>query len=44
MGNSLTARAQEEKDLGVIIQNDLLPDEHTAKIEGETLKLLKNRY
>lgn len=37
----MIAGAQEEKSLGIIIQNDWSPDKHIAKIIEDTYKLLK---
>ena len=34
--------AKEEKDLGVVIQDNLSPDKHINKILGETFRLLRN--
>ena len=42
LGHDHIAKATEEKDLGVIIQDNLFPDKHINKIVRETYSLLKN--
>ncbi len=40
MGNDIS-RSTEEKDLGVMLQDNLLPDKHINKIFGDTYKMLR---
>ena len=42
MGEKIIKEVTEEKDLGVIIQNDLSPEKHVNKIFGKTYKMLQN--
>jgi len=42
LGQDHITKATEEKDLGVIIQDNLSPDKHINKIVRETYSLLKN--
>ena len=42
MGNEVIEKAEEEKDLGVTVQNDLSPEKHINKIVGATYRLLVN--
>ena len=42
MGNGNISKASQEKDLGVIIQDDLSPEKHINKITGETFRLITN--
>ena len=42
LGPNVIKKASEEKDLGVICDEDLSPEKHINKITGESMNLLKN--
>ncbi|MPC75146.1 hypothetical protein E2C01_069530 [Portunus trituberculatus] len=42
MGEEQIMKTREEKDLGVIIQENLYPEKHISKIFGLTYKILTN--
>ncbi len=42
MGEKVIKEVTEEKDLGVIIQNDLSPEKHVNRTFGKTYKILQN--
>ena len=42
MGNSIITRVDKEKDLEIVMQNNLSPEKHINKIIGETYNMLRN--
>ena len=42
MGNSIVATVDQEKDLGMVMQDNLSPEKHINKIFGETYNMLRN--
>jgi len=42
MVNDIISRVNEEKDLGIVIQDNLSPEKHINKIFGETYRMLRN--
>ena len=42
MGNSIIIKVDKEKDLGIVMQNNLSPEKHINKIFGETYNMLRN--
>ena len=42
MANEKISKAKQEKDLGVLIQNDLSPEKHITKITEEAYRLMTN--
>ena len=42
MGDDIISRATEEKDLGVVIQDNLSPEKHINRIFGDTYRMLRN--
>ena len=42
MGNDVIKRSMSEKDLGIIVSDNLSPEKHINKIVGETYNLLRN--
>ena len=42
MGNDIISRVNEEKDLGILIQDNLSPEKHIDKIFGDTYRMLRN--
>ena len=42
LGENIIAIAKEEKDLGVVVQDNLSPDKHINRIFGDIFKILRN--
>ena len=42
MGNSTITTVDQEKDLGIVMQDNLAPEKHINKIFGETYNMLRN--
>ena len=42
MGNSIITTVDQEKDLGIVMQDNLSPEKHINKIFGETYNMLRN--
>ena len=42
MGNENISKKKEEKDLGVIIMDNMSPEKHINKITSQTYNLLRN--
>ena len=42
LGENIISIAKEEKDLGVVIQDNLSPKKHISRIFGDTFKMLRN--
>ncbi len=42
LGNTQLGKTKQEKDLGIIIQDNLTPERHINKITGETYNLIRN--
>ena len=42
MGNDKISRVNEEKDIGILIQDNLSPEKHIDKIFGDTYRMLRN--
>ena len=42
LGKNIISIAKEEKDLGVIIQDNLSPEKHINRIFSDTFRMLRN--
>ena len=42
LGQNIISIVKEEKDLGVVIQDNLSPEKHKDRIFGDAFKMLKN--
>ena len=42
LGENIISIANEEKDLGVVIQDNLSPEKHINRIFGDTFMMLRN--
>ena len=42
LGENISSITKEEKDLGVVIQDNLSPEKHIYRIFGDTFRMLRN--